>query len=144
MGNLHKESITLINTREDGVTMTKLFFPTRISGVSFHKTIRTAVTDAGLQTANEAIVNIPIAADMEGKSYLPEMEWNRVPNDQKSQYWTLKNGDYFCKPEIDAEKINSLQDIVKQVGTNNIFKISYYSDDLKGSPAIQHYRMVGN
>jgi MFS superfamily sulfate permease-like transporter len=53
-----------------------------------------------INTAKQVNIIIRANADTEGKEFLDEIEWNKLPADQKVKYWTLRMDDYVFFGEV--------------------------------------------
>lgn len=108
------KTITLYNKYEDEQTGVIRWYR-HVIDRCFVKTTNNKVTvgDVQLQT-KENIVRIS-----EQSNYKPPFEWRNLPNDQKSEFITLQNGDLIFFGEI-SEEIDELMpgkrsnDIVKK------------------------------
>ena len=74
------------------------------------------------------------------KPYMQENEWEKLPNEQKAGYWTLKAGDYISlgdTPEITGEFT-----IIKLTTDYKAFLIKEITD-LSGQPVLPHFEVQG-
>lgn len=84
------ETLTIYNRYSAGREGDK-WARTVITGVSWYKSVRSAVTDTGYQTAEVHEIRIPVTAIVEGdKQYVPA---GAFKNADKDSCWTIQSGD---------------------------------------------------
>ncbi len=151
--------ITLFNSRLDMTTRQGVFIPTNISGVSYYE----ADSSSGTGDRTEDItckLRIPITALIEkSRSYLPEIQYKALSDDEAVNYWTLQRGSYILiasaaenvswtdglfdsnqmlsKDELDALSENALY-----IGPL-ISVVEYSNNTIRGSTSVQHWRIGG-
>lgn len=136
---MKKDSVTLFNKLKDRREGAVFYCPVVFSGgCTFHQTAKTALIDRGLESASTAAVNIFLSADVGGKTYLPSAEWNALPKEDRFRYWTLQEGDFFRKGVFSSSAVFLTGDQLPEC-----FTLFSFSDDLKGSPSVRHYRLEG-
>lgn len=86
--------IILLNKRYDPVNRREVYFPTQISGVSLYDSRRSS-SDGGFHVQSEKFrLRIPIGARVQnGRSYLPEAQYDALTDGEAVDHWTLHNED---------------------------------------------------
>jgi hypothetical protein len=83
---------------------------------------------------------IPKTANAGGKDYINPIDWNKLPEEQKLEKWTLSVGDYVFfgdAPEItDAYTMKQAKDNFKSCAIKAI-------DDLSNQPILPHWEVAG-
>lgn len=90
--------LTLFNARLDKSRDTTVYEKTVIHGISWYSSIKTNVSDKGLQSANVFVVRIPIEADFSGKEYCDAKTYTEL--EDVSRVFTLKQGDVMVKGTV--------------------------------------------
>lgn len=110
---------------------------TVIREVHWHSTIKTAVADNALQSADVYKVRIPKESPVDGeKQYLPADQYQVLPPEEVDHYWTIGREDYLIKGESAAESI------VEILGSDvEMCKIIGFSDNSTGLNP--HFRVEG-
>lgn len=95
--------ITIYNRRYEKADRTEKFVATRIRGVSFYT--RKGVTSGGqsLSGENTHTIRIPVDADMEEKTYVPQKEYEAMDDEKAAGYWTLQPGAIIVRGISDLE-----------------------------------------
>lgn len=129
--------ITIYNLAHKG-TRNEKWIRTFISGVNWYGGQKVTVTDTGLMTADAYTVRIPVSSEPQNKEFaLPEV-YAALDGDTLSGCWTLQNGDLVLRgngPEIAQPK--------EITGRSECFVVTGWSDNRRGSPAVQHWKVEG-
>ncbi len=125
---LKNANITLFN-EFDGK-----FYPTVFKGVSWCGKTQTAITSSGLVCEKSFIIRIKEGA--ESKPYLPEKEWQALPENKRADYWTLQSSarDYIADSLIESPE--SFTEICKKYNVSRVFG---FSDNRQG--VLNHWRI---
>ncbi len=113
-----------------------IWYHTVIKNCSVRFKIMAAVTDSGLRSAASATVRIPVFSP--GSGYLPEQEWKALPD--PSVAWTLQKADLLLIGE-GVPLSDGIADLKQKYGAGRVFIINGYSDNRRGSPCVQHWRV---
>ncbi len=129
--------ITIYNLAHKG-TRNEKWVRTFIAGVNWYGGQKVTVTDTGLLTADAYTVRIPNFSESQGKDFLLPEEYAALGDEALAGFWTLQNGDLVYRgngPEItQPTEISS---------KSECFVITGWSDNRRGSPAVQHWRIEG-
>lgn len=135
------ENITIYNSYIDKITRFKAYIPTKISGVSWYGSLEAAVTADGLIGADKYTIRIPTDAQIESsKKYLSPKAYAAQPNDQKSKYWTIGEGDCIVKGFVDDIGSDAKPDKLEEKYDNVVTVISV-TDNRRVDNA-PHWRVV--
>ena len=92
------KTLTIYNKFEDPQTDVVTWYKTVVTNC-FWKDVRNKVTIGDVTIdANQIIARIP-----QNSKFMEKYDWNKVPNDQKSNYFTLAQGDMIVKGDIDDD-----------------------------------------
>lgn len=92
------ETITVLNRKYNPETKRDEWNTTVIHGVSWYSKIAAAVTQAGLKSADTAVVRIPVDADTGERSYLTPAVYKAA--ESVSDAYTLARGDVIVHAEL--------------------------------------------
>lgn len=129
--------ITIYNLAHKGKRNEK-WVRTFIPGVNWYGGQKVTVSDAGLLTADTYTVRIPVSFAPQDKEFILPEEYATLDDSALSGFWTLQNGDLVCRgngPEITQPK--------EITGKSRSFVVTGWSDNRRGSPAVQHWRIEG-
>lgn len=129
--------ITIYNLAHKG-TRNEKWIRTFISGVNWYGGQKVTVTDAGLLTADAYTVRIPVSSAPEGKKFVLPEDYAMLDDNALTDLWTLQNGDLVLRgngPEIAQPKDTT--------GRSECFVVTGWSDNRRGSPAVQHWKVEG-
>jgi hypothetical protein len=90
-----------------------------------------------INTGKQILVLIKTNADTGGKEFLNEIEWNKLPADQKVKHWTLRTDDYVFFGEVPEgytvtnAKADHRHCLIKAV------------DDYSDQPILPHWEVTG-
>jgi len=136
--------ITVFNRQEDAQTGVVTWYKHHIDG-AFWRYVRDKLTvgETVLET-NKIICRI-----RKDKSYLDKAEWLQLPNDLKSGYFTLSQGDIIINGSVDDE-INEYQKghrstdiIAKYKALQGCMEIELASNNTGGGRGQEHYLAEG-
>lgn len=113
-----------------------IWYRTVIENCSVRLKVMAAITDSGIRSATSAIVRIPVSSP--GSGYLPESEWKALPD--QSAAWTLQKADLLLIGE-GVPLSGGIADLKQKYGASRVFVINGYSDNRRGSPCVQHWRI---
>lgn len=129
--------ITIINKWYNPATRLDEWRKTQIQGVNWHGSQAVAAGDNGLVSANRYVIRVPIDAAPADKTWIHPEEFAAKAKDVLDEFWTLRNGDYIVRGLVDAD-ISSPKEI-----PGEHFVVTGWSDNRRGSPATQHWRVDG-
>lgn len=127
--------ITIYNKWYNEDTRLDEWYKTQIPGVNWYGGQAVTVGDNGLLTANQYIVRIPLASAPRGKEFVSPEEYAATDSSVLDGLWTLKNGDIVARGLVDADDPKDL--------AREHFLVVGWSDNRRGSPVIQHWRIDG-
>lgn len=152
--------IILFNKRLDEEERRDMYIPVQISGVSVYDN-RQSTKEGGFHSQSDDFkIRIPISADVQdGRTYLPETQYDALPDDDASGYWTIHTEDMIviCAADIldvntsvftsDSELLepDAVETIADEVGfQKEVIHITSYADNtLRGSDRVKHWRIGG-
>lgn len=136
--NLAQDTLTIYNARYDQETDRNVYVPTVIRGISWYTTIKTNVTDRGLQSANAFIIRIPTDADFGGKEYCTPSAW--IELEDPSGYFTIQQGDHIVRGAASGE-----EKTMKELHGEHIGEACTVSGvtDNRRAPNAPHWKVVG-
>ena len=135
---LANDVLTLFNSRFDKEYDRTVYEKTIIRNISWYSTIKTAVADTGLKSANTFTIRIPIEADAGGKSYTDPVSYASA--DDVSGLFTLRQGDTIVKGAV-PETIETPAQAHKAY-PDTAFTIMGVTDNRR-APNAKHWRVVG-
>jgi hypothetical protein len=95
----------------------------------------------GVITIGKSIsVIIPQNADTGGKEFLNEIEWNKLPADQKIKYWTLRTDDYVFFGEVPELTTGYTMTNARADHRHCLVKAV---DDYADQPILPHWEVTG-
>lgn len=135
---LCNDTLTLFNARLDKTRDTTVYEKTVISGISWYGSVKTAVGDTGLKSANQFTVRIPTTADFGGKVYCDPASYTAA--EDVSGLFTLKQGDVIVKGSVPASITTPTQ--AHKAYPDTAFTIQGVTDNRR-APNAKHWRVVG-
>lgn len=131
------ETITVFNQHYDRESGKDVWTPTVIQGVSWFEATRSAITQAGLKSADTAIVRIPVDADTGGRSYLPPRAYKAA--ESTSGAFTLAPGDIIIRAAVTETGLNPAR---IQAQYDDFITIIGATDNTRRNHA-PHWKVVG-
>ena len=132
------DTLTLFNARLDKVNDTTVYEKTVISGISWYGTVKTAIGDTGLKSANQFTIRIPLDADFSGKAYCDPASYTAA--DDVSELFTLRQGDVIVKGAVPDTITTPAQ--AHKAYPDMAFTIQGVTDNRR-APNAKHWRVVG-
>ena len=129
--------ITIYNKWYNQETRLDEWHRTEIHGVNWFAKQAVSVSDKGLLTADQYIVRIPSCAAPEDKEFVAPATYAAADPTDLPAIWTLQAGDYVTKGIADADIAHSNEI------TGERFAVIGWSDNRRGSPVMQHWRIDG-
>lgn len=134
---LCNDVLTLYNQRHNKVEDATEYVRTVISGISWYSTVKSAVSDKGLKSANMYVIRIPATADFGGKSWTDPKSYTAA--DDVSSLFTLNEGDIVVKGALADENPT-----FAQLHKNNAECFTVLSvTDNRRAPNAPHWKVVG-
>ena len=135
------ETVTLYNGFRNGASPDKAWIRTVIKGVSWEDHSMATITDSGVKQGGAYDIIIPITADFEGKTYLPDKLFQKV--EYKSQYFTINEEDMIVRgiatiPPDDVDLLKRLENEYSDAAT-----IMTWEDNCRGAIQLQHWYIGG-
>lgn len=90
-------SVTLFNKKYDKTTRTDVYKRTVLDGVHFETNHSSSLNDKSMTDTSNAVIIIPFSVE----GYISPSEYQEL--DDVSKQWTLKEGDYIVKGEINED-----------------------------------------
>ena len=148
--------MVIFNKYLDSTTRRDLYKPSLISGVSVYDKLSTG-DDGGYKSESLTYkVRIPVmGADMHGKSYMPENDYDKLTDAEKGNYWTIHSEDLLfivaSNVALSADILTTDTDIAGAKHAADIYGaqgrlvvITEYADNTgRGSMAVKHWRIGG-
>lgn len=135
---LANDIITVFNKRIDSENGWNIYIPSVIKNVSWYGTVKTEVSNSGLNAANQYIVRIPLDADFGGKEYVDPIVYDN--STIVSGLFTLANGDFIVKAEVTESA--SLTPAQIQSTYHDCMTVLGVTDNRR-APHAPHFRVVG-
>lgn len=126
--SFYNKTVTIWNKYADGLMETEIWLPTLIENVRLLVSKGNNVMNSGLDTADSARLHIMDGVSIPGKPYLDSVEWERLPNNEKAQYFTLEseNDSFFVEGDmavVDPSDKDNFFNFMKE-NYHNCFKIT--------------------
>lgn len=153
--------IILLNKRLDKESRRDVYVPVQISSVSVYDN-RQSSEGGGFHSLSDSFkIRIPADSPTEnGRSYLPETQYDSLDNAALSGYWTLHTEDSIILCAEPFEDVNTAlyevdengfisEEAVKQLAEDlgfqkEVIRITGYADNtLRGSNKVKHWRIGG-
>lgn len=126
---LHKDTVTIFNSVKEGLYEDESWYATVICHVGLEIDQQQNIRTTGIETADKCNLIIPVSSTE--KKYVEAVEFERLSEDERAEYWTLKKDDFFVKgdlSETDTTQPDLFQKISKEYGENNVFRITTIGD----------------
>ena len=133
---LANSDITIYNRYLDSVTGYDKYSRCVVYGVNWFSRTKINITDGGLLSANEYTLRIPLTAKF-GKRYTNPKDFTAT---NESVCFTLKEGDIIVRG-ITTETNPVLAELFKNY--NEVLTVVSVTDNRRGSPGVQHFKVVG-
>lgn len=133
------ETLTIYNRYSAGREGNK-WARTVITGVSWYKSVHSAITDAGYQTAEIHDIRIPVTAAIEdGKQYVPAGAFKDA---DKNSSWTIQNGDKVVRGDSSAVSGDDIDfDSRLEREYVDAANVTAFADNRRGDVRGQHWRI---
>ena len=125
---LENADITIFN-ESDGK-----FYPTVFKSVSWRGKTQTAVSSNGVFATKTFVIRI--LEDKVTKPYLPFKEWQRLPDEKKSDFWTLQGDN---KDFITDNIVTSFESFTEVCKNYNVSRVYSFADNRQGT--LNHWRI---
>ena len=131
--NMFPDLITIINVVDKkGI---KEYYYHVISGVLFENNSKYITKQYGVDSADSKVCYIPLKSMLE--KYVDEITYKNLEDEAKTEYVTLKNGDYIVKGLVSSDiGVNDLR-----LYFSDVMKISSIDFMLRGN--LQHFEVFG-
>ena len=143
------EAVTVFNGRTDKEARRKLFIPTVIKSISYAEGKGSTVADNGVWSDDvQYKIRIPFTAEFQyERSYIPDLCYAKLDNDEAVKHWTIQKGDFAIRGEYAGEKSMLFEDelavYAKEQGID-LIRITEYADNTSGgSLYLKHWRIGG-
>lgn len=113
----------------------KLWSKHILADVNFHGADQFLISDKEVKRSDEYIIRVPHSAL---EKYVDKATYKAMPADEAFNCFTLKNGDYIVKGEVDCEVISSA-DIIKNYDALEIVSVT---ENLNASNYSKHIKLV--
>ncbi len=126
---LHRDTVSIFNRVKDGLYEDENWQMTVIHHVGMEIDQQQNIRATGIESADKC--NLIIPAEAPDKEYIEATEYERLPEDERAEYWTLKEDDFFVKGDlsnIDTSQPDLFQKISKEYGENRVFRITTIGD----------------
>lgn len=134
---------TLFNAYIDQAEKIKKYQRTYLKSVFWNNVKAVNVIKSGLENANSVEIFIPFTVNTESKKYVNPKHWNRILNNQKSNFWTLQCADIIVKGIIDYEIIGGNTLSVLQQNFDDVIIITSVDTKDFGSYFMRHWEVGG-
>lgn len=137
----------VVFNRRLGADRREVYLPTVLHDVSYWEQIGVNQS-SGVRAMDRSFkFRVPVSADSQsGKSFVPAETFDRLEDTEAAQHWTLHTGDYVM-PGTPNFRLPDTLDAgdLQQLGREfRLITITDYADNtLRGSAAVQHYRIGG-
>lgn len=132
---LANADITIFNKHYDESTRLDTWQHTQIHGVEWYGKQAVTVSDNGLMTANQYIVRIPLSSAPGSKTFICPEDYAANDLSALAGLWTLQNGDVVARGLVDVDDPKDI--------SGKHFTVFGWSDNRRGSPVMQHWRVDG-
>lgn len=138
-----EDTITLYNRYEDKQTNLITWYKTVLTNC-FWKATGNKVSVGSVEIDTKALIcRIP-----KSDKYLSIPEWEELPNDEMSDYFTLRQGDIVVKGEVEDD-INEYQsgyrssDFIEKYRAYGCFQINHIGINTGSGKCLEHYYISG-
>lgn len=129
--------ITIYNLAHKG-TRNERWVRTFITGANWYGGQKVTVGDNGLLSANTYTVRIPVFSEPQGKVFVLPEDYAALDDSTLADSWTLQNGDLVYRGN--GSEITAPKEITSK---SESFVVTGWSDNRRGSPVMQHWRIEG-
>lgn len=143
------DAVTVFNGRTDKAVRRKVFIPTVIKSISYAEGKRSTVADNGVWSDDvQYKIRVPLTATFQDeRSYVPDLGYAKLDNDEAVKHWTIQKGDFAIRGEYAGENSLLYEDeliaYAKEQGTD-LIRITEYADNTSGrSLYLKHWRIGG-
>lgn len=135
--------VTLFNARYDANERRNIYVPTVIKGVSLALAQGTSGSFDSMSTTRNARIRIPIDADTEGKTYVDEVTYSNMDDEEASRHWTIQNSDVFVTMEVHPEEEIRDPSLLNHLYGHAYTVNSFADNTTRGIQSMKHWRMGG-
>lgn len=130
--------ITIYNKYYDRTIRTDRYKKTIIRGVNWYGGQKVTVGDNGLLSADSYTVRIPVSSAPSDKDFILPEEFAKLDDGALNDFWTLQNDDLIFRGI--GEEIIQPKDVTEK---SECFVVTGWSDNRRGSPIMQHWKVEG-
>lgn len=120
---MFKDNCTLYNKAYDTEKGYDVYHRTVLKGVRWEERQGVNVAKLGMSEADKLLVLIPFSVDAERKLAMTAKAYARTSD--KTQFWTLKEGDILVKGEV-TDEIESIKDFGKLHDYFTLTTVDFY------------------
>lgn len=124
----YNKTVTIWNKDVDGIWEKESWLPTVIENVRLLVSRGNNIQNSGNAAADSARLHISDEISVPAKPYLPRTEWEKLPLEEKSRYFTLgsENDSFFVEGNTSLLEAAAQDNFFAYVKANypNCFKIS--------------------
>lgn len=140
-------AITLFNKRLSA-DRREVYFPTCITGASFFESRSSSHSTDGAHSESLTYkLRIPIDAKVQDdKTYLSEMAFKALTAEEAVDHWTIQKGDIVlaCATELTEPVAEPALKELAKANLADVITVKEYADNtIRGSKAVQHWRIGG-
>ena len=134
---MYDDVITLYNIVDD------IGYRTVIKGVHIEPNTGVAVEGTGMKENDTMLCLIPLTSFE--KKYINWKDFKKLSDEEKANYFTLKNGDKIVNGEIDFEITNQKPNTIAELERNNIevFTITNFILRKLTNSKLNHFEITG-
>lgn len=129
-----------------GTDRRDVYVPTYFYGVSWYGAHNGSLQNKALSGGSRYVVRIPITATVSGnKQYILADDFDDLPDNEKSSYWTIQTGCVVAKGIVQLEAgVESLDENEVMMLPNEQFNVTTYADNtIRGTAKTKHWRLGG-
>lgn len=152
--------VTIFNQRISAERR-EVFIPTVISGVCWYDVRSMRQSERNRTGESEFIIRIPFDAKVQdGRSYIPESQYQKLSDDEVKKYWTIQLNSYVLKQQyVDAAAWEfdtysfragviselSIEDIdtLRAEQEDFVTVVEYADNTVRGTDLTKHWRIGG-
>lgn len=139
--------ITLFNRRL-GADRREVYFPTSIDSASFMESRSSSQSTDGTHSQSPSFkLRIPVSAVIQdSKTYIAEDAYRALSDAEAAKGWTIQTGDVLLLEDAaltDPIDQTALDALVKSTKATLISVTEYADNTVRGSAAVQHWRIGG-
>ncbi len=140
--NQVRSAVTIYNLSTDSKNLPVISAPVILDGVYQNNSYGLRLKAEAVQSDDKVLLIIPLSISVSGRDYIDAFLYTRLPDAERSNYWTLAKGDKIINKAVEQE-FNRATDIEKAFGFDNVYTISEVVTNNFGSPSLQHYMVTG-